>query len=79
MANGMTYQEGLDAVEARFKTFGIQPHTPFLRAINEEIKTQMQTRQADQIARSVLGCILAASKRSLNTKPRLPSIQLGYS
>ena len=57
IANGMTYQEGLDVVEARFKTFGIQPHTPFLRAINEEIKTQMQTRQADQIARSVLGCI----------------------
>ena len=54
MANGMTYDEGLDAIQARFESLGIQPHTPFLKAINEEIK-QMRSSEADVLARKVLG------------------------
>ena len=54
MANGMTYDEGLDAIQARFESLGVQPHTPFLRGINEESK-QRQKSEADVRARKVLG------------------------
>ena len=54
MANGMTYDEGLDAIQARFESHGVQPHTRFLKAIDEEIKL-MQKSEADGLARMVLG------------------------
>ena len=54
MRDSKSYEEALSAIQARLESFGAKPHTPFLAAINSEIK-QMRPSVADVIARDVLG------------------------
>ena len=54
MSNGKTYEEGIEAIQARFESMGVKPHTPFLKVINDEIKL-MRSSEADVLARKVLG------------------------
>ena len=54
MRGGKSYEDAVGAVQERFERLGVQSHTPFLKAINEEIK-QMQKSDADVLARKVLG------------------------
>ena len=51
--SGKSYEEAVIAVQDRFESFCAK-HTPFLKAINDEIK-QMRSSEADIIARDVLG------------------------
>ena len=51
MRDGNSYEDAVGTIQERFKSLGGK-HTPFLKAINEEIKTR---RDADAIAGDVLG------------------------
>ena len=50
--DGKSYEEAVATIQTRFESFGIKAHTPFLRAINEEVKMR---RDGDILAREVLG------------------------
>lgn len=52
--DGMSYDDAVKAVQARFDTFGAKPHTPFLKVIEADIKS-MRPSDKDVLARSVLG------------------------
>ena len=53
MRSGKSYTEAIVSIQAQFESFGAKAHTPLLRQINEEIRN---IRDADAIARKVLGC-----------------------
>ena len=54
MRDGQSYEAAVSAIQQRFESFGAKPHTPFLTAINSEIK-QMRSSVADVVARDILG------------------------
>ena len=54
MRGGKSYEDAVSAIQERFESFGVKPHTPFLKAINQDIG-KMRSSDADVIAREVLG------------------------
>jgi hypothetical protein len=54
MRGGKSYEDAVSAIQERFESFGAKPHTPFLKAINQDIG-KMRSSDADVIAREVLG------------------------
>ena len=54
MRDDKSYEDAVGAIQERFESFGAKPHTPFLKAINQDIG-KMRSSDADVIAREVLG------------------------